>query len=66
MSLLSSRGETRGRILEEMRRFLRNDQLVLLVLAIIMGAIAAYGAIGFGYLYRFVQGVSFGTFAETL
>ena len=66
MSLLSSRGEPRGRILEEMRRFLRNDQLVLLVLAIIMGAIAAYGAIGFGYLYRLVQGLTFGTFAETL
>jgi len=49
-----------------MRRFLRNDQLVLLVLAIFMGAIAAYGAIGFGYLYRLIQGLSFGTFAETL
>ena len=66
MSLLSGRDESRGRILEGMRRFLRNDQLVLLVLAIIMGAVAAYGAIGFGYLYRLVQGLSFGTFAETL
>jgi CIC family chloride channel protein len=49
-----------------MRRFLRNDQLVLLVLAILMGAVAAYGAIGFGYLYRLIQGLFFGTFGETL
>jgi len=66
VSLLSNRGESRGRILETMRRFLRSDQLILLILAILTGAIAAYGAIGFGYLYRLIQGVAFGTFAETL
>jgi CIC family chloride channel protein len=43
-----------------------NDQLILLVLAVIMGAIAAYGAIGFRYLYLMVQGISFGTFSDSL
>jgi len=49
-----------------LQRILRNDQLVLLVLAVVMGAVAAYGAIAFRYLYLLIQGISFGTFADTL
>jgi len=49
-----------------LRAILRNEQLVLLVLAVIMGAVASYGAIAFRYLYLMIQGVSFGTFADML
>jgi len=49
-----------------LQRLMRNDQLVLLVLAVLMGAVAAYGAIAFRYLYLLIQGVSFGTFSDTL
>lgn len=49
-----------------LRGILRNEQLVLLVLALVMGAVASYGAIAFRYLYLMIQGVSFGTFADTL
>ncbi len=56
----------RRRWLVLLRKFVRNDQLVLLVLAVVMGAVAAYGAIAFRYLYLIIQGLSFGTFADTL
>ena len=49
-----------------LRGILRNEQLVLLVLAVIMGVVASYGAIAFRYLYLMIQGISFGTFADTL
>ena len=49
-----------------MRGILRNEQLVLLVLAVIMGGIAACGAIAFSYLYLAIQGLSFGTWSDTL
>jgi CIC family chloride channel protein len=57
---------SRDKVIVFLRQLLHNDQLVLLVLAVIMGAIAAYLAIAFRYLYLLVQGLSFGTFADTL
>lgn len=48
------------------RRVLRNDQLIQLVLALVVGAAAAYAAIGFRELYQAMQFVSFGTFSEIL
>ena len=48
------------------QRVLKNDQLILLVLAVIVGAAAGYGAIGFRELYLSIQFVSFGTFSEIL
>jgi len=56
----------RRRPLAFLRQLLRNDQLVLLVLAVVMGAVASYGAIGFRYLYLVIQGISFGAFSDTL
>jgi len=60
------RGASRERALHSLRQLLRNDQLVLLVLAVIMGAVAACGAIAFRYLYLLIQGLSFGSFADML
>ena len=57
---------SRDRVVVFLRQLLRNDQLVLLVLAVIMGAVAAYLAIAFREIYLFIQGLSFGTFADTL
>lgn len=48
------------------RRFRRNDQVVLLVMAVVLGVSAAYGAIGFRYLIGFVQWGAFGTQSEQL
>jgi CIC family chloride channel protein len=48
------------------RRFRRNDQVVLLVMAVVLGVSAAYGAIGFRYLIGFVQWGAFGTQSEAL
>ncbi len=48
------------------RQLLHNEQLLMLVLAVVMGALAAYAAIGFRFLYLLVQGLGLGTFADTL
>jgi len=48
------------------RRFRRNDQVVLLVMAVVLGVASAYGAIGFRYLIGFVQWGAFGTQSEAL
>jgi CIC family chloride channel protein len=58
--------ETSRKIIAALRQFMHNEQLVLLVLAVIMGALASYGAIAFRYLVLLIQGVSFGTFSDTL
>jgi len=57
---------SRTHIVGSLRRLLRNDQLVLLVLAVIMGTVAAYLAIAFRELYLLVQGLGFGTYSDTL
>jgi chloride channel protein, CIC family len=44
-----------------LRRFRRNDQVVLAVMAVVLGVAAAYGAIGFRYLIAFVQWGAFAT-----
>ena len=43
---------------------LRNEQLVLLVLAVVVGAVSAYGAIAFRYLYLFFHGIALGSLNE--
>ena len=48
---------SRTHIIGSLRRLVRNDQLVLLVLAVFMGAVAAYLAIAFRELYMLVQGL---------
>ena len=57
---------SRTQIIGSLRRLLRNDQLVLLVLAVFMGTVAAYLAIAFRELYLLVQGLGFGTYSDTL
>lgn len=57
---------SRDRVLVFLRQLLHNDQLVLLVLAVVMGAIAGYLAIAFREAYLLVQGLSYGTYADTL
>ena len=57
---------TRPRPVAVLRRFLANDQLILLVLALVIGTAAAYGAIAFRQLYLHVQLGAFGTTAESL
>jgi len=57
---------SRTQIFGSLRRLLRNDQLVLLVLAVIMGILAAYFAIAFRELYLLIQGLGFGTYTDTL
>ena len=47
-------------------RFLRNDQLILLILAILVGVAVAYGAIGFREFYLYLQFLGFGTSSEEL
>ena len=49
-----------------LRRVLRNDQLVLLVLALLAGVLAAYGAIAFRELYLATRLLAFGTQSEEL
>lgn len=48
------------------RRFRRNDQVVLTVLAVLVGAAAAYGAIGFRYLIGTIQFLAFGSASPRL
>lgn len=48
------------------RRFVRNDQVVLFVLAVVLGAAAAYAAILFRWTIQLVQTVAFGTGAEAM
>lgn len=57
---------SRTKIIASLRKVLRNDQLVLLVLAVFMGAVAAYLAIAFREAYLVVQGLGFGTYSDTL
>jgi len=57
---------SRTQIVGSLRRLLRNDQLVLLVLAVFMGGVAGYLAIAFRELYLLVQGLGFGAFSDTL
>ncbi|MDA0653728.1 MAG: chloride channel protein, partial [Proteobacteria bacterium] len=59
-------GASRTQIVGSLRRLLRNDQLVLLILAVFMGAVAAYLAIAFRELYLLIQGLGFGTYSDTL
>ncbi|HUT50645.1 MAG TPA: chloride channel protein [Alphaproteobacteria bacterium] len=54
------------RLLVRLRRFRRNNQVVLAVMAVVLGVSAAYGAIGFRYLIAFVQWGAFATDAEQL
>ena len=54
------------RLLVRLRRFRRNDQVVLAVMAVVLGVAAAYGAIGFRYLIAFVQWGAFASDAEQL
>ena len=58
--------ESRIKFFGSLRRLMRNDQLVLLVLAVIMGVVAAYLAIAFRELYLLIQGLGFGTYTDTL
>jgi chloride channel protein, CIC family len=60
------RRPSRRRILVMLRRVLRSDQLVLLVLAALTGTAAGYAAIGFHALYRVVQRLGFGGFEGDL
>jgi CIC family chloride channel protein len=57
---------SRTKIITSLRGILRNDQLVLLVLAVIMGVVAAYLAIAFREVYLLIQGLGFGTYSDTL
>jgi CIC family chloride channel protein len=54
------------RLLIRWRRFRRNDQVVLAIMAVVLGVSAAYGAIGFRYLIGFVQWGAFATQAQQL
>ncbi len=49
-----------------LRRVVRSDQLLLLVLAVFIGIAAAFGAIAFRYLIGMIQGYSFGTVSMVL
>ena len=55
-----------SRLRDGWRRFSRNNQVVLFVLAVALGVAAAYGAIGVRQLIAFVQWGAFGTGAEQL
>lgn len=57
---------SRTQLIGSLRRLLRNDHLVLLVLAVIMGVVAAYLAIAFREAYLLIQGLGFGTYSDTL
>jgi len=65
-SAQSKRRRVLRRLRVRLRRFRRNDQVVLLALAVALGVAAAYGAIGFRYLIAFVQWGAFATDAEQL
>ncbi len=49
-----------------LRRAVRSDQLLLLVLAVLIGIMAAYAASAFRYLIIVLQALSFGVFNEAL
>ena len=48
------------------RQLLHNEQLVMLLLAVVMGAVASYAAIGFRELYLLIQGATLGAVGDTL
>ena len=55
-----------SRSIAAVRRLIHNDQLSLLVLAVLIGVAAAYCAIGFRELYLIGQELSFGIRSDTL
>jgi CIC family chloride channel protein len=55
-----------SRILMRLRRFIRNDQLILSILAVFVGATAGGGVIAIRELIDFVQGLSLGGTSENL
>ncbi|MAF49252.1 MAG: chloride channel protein [Rhodospirillaceae bacterium] len=55
-----------SRILMRMRRLVRNDQLILAVLAVVVGALAGLGTVVLRQGIVLVQSISFGTGAENL
>ncbi|MEE2998765.1 MAG: chloride channel protein [Pseudomonadota bacterium] len=55
-----------GRILIWLRRFIRNDQLILSILAVFVGATAGCGVIAIRELIDFVQGLALGGTSENL
>ena len=55
-----------GRTIAALRRLFQNDQLSLLILAVLIGVAAAYCAIGFRELYLLGQLTSFGIRSDTL
>lgn len=61
-----SRGWSRRRILTRLRRFVRNDQLVLLSLALGVGVASGYAAIGFRELVLWIQFAGFQTASENM
>ena len=54
------------RILTRLRRFIRNDQLILSILAVFVGAAAGGGVIAIRELIDFVQGLTFGGSSKEL
>ena len=56
----------RSRVLLRIRRLIRNDQLILAVLAVFVGAAAAAGTIGLRELINLVQNFSFGSASESI
>jgi len=55
-----------GRILMRLRRLIRNDQLILSILAVFVGAVAGGGVIAIRELIDWVQGLVFGGTSEDL
>ena len=63
---MAPRAHRSGPVAERLRRFLRNEQVILSALAALIGTISAYGAIGFRQLIGTVQLGAFGTASERL
>ena len=55
-----------SRILMRLRRFIRNDQLILSILAVFVGATAGGGVVAIRELIDFIQGLSLGGTSENL
>jgi len=55
-----------ARLIVRWRHMVRNEQIILSLLAAVAGAVVAYGTLGFRWLIEIVQLVSFGAAAEEL